>query len=822
MSPATNTAGHNTPRRRLSSRRGSITASDPYALHADINEAPDRVSSSKLTIVKVLPNQHGAMSPPPTLNDPPSSFTSASRRRSYRMGATSPPPDGPPPGRLSFAFSSFGGENSPGHHREGSTGSIGAPPSPTLSPRMRPVGPNQSPRLSAIGGSSYNHGKPRLTPEQLVELARQATSPRTLAQIATASSAGPSSPAPGSPIMRSHSPAFSASGATPGVVAPATFTPLPDDIYLPFVDRPYEVAQLISTPPDAKLFNLLAQTLPKTYEGPLSSPDPSFPDAILLPLDPVRWTYTQLHAHLTQVDRDVDSDVVWVAKARKCIMSHSELIWERVKGCFGVPPELDHLDWDWEREERMKATLNELEGGRKRHSSGEKHKERMRRLRAEIREGAPKPTIRGGKLQGGDSANWEAESAIDDEESDEELEAPPMTKPQPGAPETPATATTLATEDISSDEGKVPGGHWSDWDETIESPIYAKSKPLAPDDATGGDAQEEDEEDEEDFIEIEALVASSDPSGAPSPGSNPPPLTLGGSMLLKDPELTEGNPLGDIAEGEEEEEEEDSTQTPGEPAKEEVAAQEQEEELIPPAQIQGLRISTAPVHASGNYGVGGVYVVHHPHPLPFPSEKSEGGNEQVVSSGHSHRGSFGNSAGIPASETVTAGSGLARTHSRTSSFSSITGVSIGPFSRSESTGNLAALMAAATSPGSDAGDSTGYASDSVTAAPLGDRPPGHPLFVSNFARLNGLPTLSGHVHGSQSPPRAHGATSPPPGHYSGKRRSKRTGSTSGSGFVGTVPSSSFIGSKGHGGFYGGAELGRVRTNSQGSMRSFRG
>jgi hypothetical protein len=118
------TVSTTTGRRRLSSRRGSTAAPDPYGLHADINDAPDRTSSSKLTIVRVLQQP---TSPPLTLNEPPSSFTSVSRRRSYRSsGTTSPPPDGAPAGRLSFAFSSFGHEHGGGHRRESSTGSIGA------------------------------------------------------------------------------------------------------------------------------------------------------------------------------------------------------------------------------------------------------------------------------------------------------------------------------------------------------------------------------------------------------------------------------------------------------------------------------------------------------------------------------------------------------------------------------------------------------------------------------------------------------------------------------------------------------------------------
>ncbi|KAG5718045.1 hypothetical protein E4T56_gene14693 [Termitomyces sp. T112] len=152
------------------------------------------------------------------------------------------------------------------------------PPSPS-SPRLRPASPHSLPAV------------PHLSPDQLVDLARSATHQRA----------------------DSHS-------------APATFTPLPDDILLPFIDRPSEVAALIATPPSAKLFSLLEKTL-----APITVPSS----------DPAKWSYPQLHDHLTQVSRQQASDATWVLQARRCIISHSELIWERVKAALGVPPELD-------------------------------------------------------------------------------------------------------------------------------------------------------------------------------------------------------------------------------------------------------------------------------------------------------------------------------------------------------------------------------------------------------------------------------------------------------------------------------------------------
>lgn len=57
--------------------------------------------------------------------------------------------------------------------------------------------------------------------------------------------------------------------------------------------------------------------------------------------DPKSWTRAQLEYWFRHVDRGVASDEEWAAKARACVHSHSELLWERIKGALGIPPELD-------------------------------------------------------------------------------------------------------------------------------------------------------------------------------------------------------------------------------------------------------------------------------------------------------------------------------------------------------------------------------------------------------------------------------------------------------------------------------------------------
>ncbi|KAJ6474097.1 hypothetical protein DFH09DRAFT_435444 [Mycena vulgaris] len=291
--------------RRLSARRGSTTASDPYAKNAHLN----RESSSILTIVRVTsPPQVAPSTPLGPLDTPPSPRARAHRRIGSNPTTPLPSPgspDPPPSGRLSFAFSSFGAPHQQPSHGGGS-------------PRLRPASPHRT-------TSSSSFSKPRLSPEQLLELAKQATNPRYVPPSPAVTSAASHSP---SIHPRSSSP----QGSYSPTVAPATFTPLPPDVYLPFLDRPAEVSALLSSPPSAKLFALLAQTFPK-HVAPRENDQ--------LPLNTADWTFADLSLWLTETTREEASDSFWVQTARRCILLHSELIWERLKGALGVPPELD-------------------------------------------------------------------------------------------------------------------------------------------------------------------------------------------------------------------------------------------------------------------------------------------------------------------------------------------------------------------------------------------------------------------------------------------------------------------------------------------------
>ncbi|KAF9525346.1 hypothetical protein CPB83DRAFT_909233 [Crepidotus variabilis] len=610
-------------RPRLSARRGSNAAPDPFNAHANVNLNPNRSSSSVLTIVRV-PSSTPASTP--TAHEPPSS-PALSRRgqlhhRRVGSGNSTSSEHGqaaPPPGRLSFAFSSFGGSNP-----RPSSPTTAGPSSPTSSPRLRPSSPHQS-------ASSFS-SKPRLTPDQLVDLARQAT--RAHAQGHT--------PATSPGIGAHHSP-VQKTQPLPAAEA-ATFTPLPFDIYLPFIDRPSEVASLITSPPDAKLFTLLAQTFRGRGTPSVDSPNPMESDKLVdLPRDPIHWTYNQLIYHLTRIDRDIVPDFIWAIAARKCILSHSELIWERIKGALGVPPELD-VDYDFLEDDEESPDIG---GHAQLEASGE---------------------------------DWE--QAI--------MDSPVYSRVK----QSPERSTSVGIEDkLGGLQGSISVNTIAPTPQNTLDDLNMGGLVMSP--MVDG-YQDEDEA----FVSIEPLISPPLNAFNSASSSNPPPLSLPGAHSV--------DGLGDIAEGaEEEEEEEDNDVTKNAPKEE--ANEAEDPDLILPSQIHGLRIATGPIHATS------------------------------PSMGASH--SSATTPAVDASSPPTEMRGLpSRTHSRTSSFSSI-----GPFQRSESTGNLSnswtaaanASYAASVFGGSEAGDSSSgldYMSD-------GDRPAGNPLFVSNFARLNHVPSI---------------------------------------------------------------------------------
>ena len=286
--------------RRVQQRRGSSSAADPWGNHLDLNMNPGRTTSCKLTIVRVNPT------PPIQLDEQP---PSPQHRRHFGFGAHSQNP----------------------HWRQGTHGHTGKSENTRMSFASSSFAPPGSSSGSGPrpGSPTHGHGvhrhtsilKPRLSADQLVSLAQQSCHPQS---------------APNSP----HTPGGAVT-ATAGL-GPSSFTAVPDDVFLPFVDRADEVKALFTSPqPGARLFALLAQTF-----RPQSASESPVTDESVFGTDPRKWSPAQLEYWVKQVDRDVASDDVWVGLIRRCVLYHSELIWERIKGALGAPPELDPDDFE--------------------------------------------------------------------------------------------------------------------------------------------------------------------------------------------------------------------------------------------------------------------------------------------------------------------------------------------------------------------------------------------------------------------------------------------------------------------------------------------
>lgn len=123
-----------------------------------------------------------------------------------------------------------------------------------------------------------------------------------------------------------------------GGAQPAVFNPLPSSHYLPFIVRSSEVTQLLTQGPPRRLWALIRQIYPQTLAEESN--------------DPTRWPFSQLERWMFKVDRHEANDRLWVLKARKCISTRSEALWEKLKNALGVSPELDEED-ETEEEEKL-------------------------------------------------------------------------------------------------------------------------------------------------------------------------------------------------------------------------------------------------------------------------------------------------------------------------------------------------------------------------------------------------------------------------------------------------------------------------------------
>ncbi|KAI0317703.1 hypothetical protein OF83DRAFT_1083420 [Amylostereum chailletii] len=294
----------------LTRRKGSASAHDPFALRTDDNVLGDRQTTSRLTIVRVGTDDAE------TLYDSAASSPHGSPKTSPLLHSRSLPRRAGSP-RLSFASSSFTQDGAPS--------------------------PPRSPVLRRNSFTSAFPTRVSLTPQQVCDLAKTSKHPQQTDIVRRQAQRG-----------------RGARDDTPNFIS------VPQNQFLPFLDRPSEVAAFISTSPTNRLLTLLEQAFPvesrlhrpprDSSQPPPYTPSSSDPSSFASQLtqaladrapagsrpafdDPAAWSYATLLEWMCTVSRADVEDAEWVRRLRTCIMAHSEQICVTLCSALGVPME---------------------------------------------------------------------------------------------------------------------------------------------------------------------------------------------------------------------------------------------------------------------------------------------------------------------------------------------------------------------------------------------------------------------------------------------------------------------------------------------------
>jgi len=114
---------------------------------------------------------------------------------------------------------------------------------------------------------------------------------------------------------------------------PVDYVEMQDDVLLPFVDRPTEVAELFENPYNKELLEIIRPTFPTE-----SKADPSKPGS-WRNVPPSEWTWDEFQLHLQENRADCD-DLSWVRLLRLAVRARSEALWEKIGVCLGCDSDL--------------------------------------------------------------------------------------------------------------------------------------------------------------------------------------------------------------------------------------------------------------------------------------------------------------------------------------------------------------------------------------------------------------------------------------------------------------------------------------------------
>ena len=172
-----------------------------------------------------------------------------------------------------------------------------------------------------------------MSPEQIFELANSLKSPVAIPEGGFKGAELKRRKSAGSTASRRSSHSLSGlaeiSPADPPVaLEPVEYVELDDDVLLPFVDRPEEVAQLIQHPANETLFSMLKASFPKAA-----------PREHWQALSPEEWNWKEFNRHLA-LSRAECPDYQWIFRARQACRRRSVALWEKLGVCLGCDGDL--------------------------------------------------------------------------------------------------------------------------------------------------------------------------------------------------------------------------------------------------------------------------------------------------------------------------------------------------------------------------------------------------------------------------------------------------------------------------------------------------
>ncbi|KAJ9093928.1 hypothetical protein QFC19_008162 [Naganishia cerealis] len=138
-------------------------------------------------------------------------------------------------------------------------------------------------------------------------------------------------------------PASVAAPPEPMELEPMEYVEMNEDVFLPYIDRPAEVAELLDLPSNRELLEVIRPTFPVES----AAANPADPEA-WRQVRPEEWTWSEFREGHLMVTRAECDDFDWIRKARQALRARSECLWERFGLLLGVDPDMMNMGEEYD------------------------------------------------------------------------------------------------------------------------------------------------------------------------------------------------------------------------------------------------------------------------------------------------------------------------------------------------------------------------------------------------------------------------------------------------------------------------------------------